>query len=141
MTYTNLVKKAIKLAYNLHKGETDEYGLPIIYNVYSIANNIDNEYGFCAALLYMAVENKKTTLENLKKDFPFEVTDTIFMLKTDDSLAYPDYIRRIKINPIATQIKIAEINNRISLLELKEDKGKIKIELEKYQFALNILKK
>lgn len=139
--HTKLTKKAINLAYRLHTKEQDEYGLPFIYQIFNVASKMDDEFGHCAALLYKAVDNKKTTIKNLQKEFPFEVTDAIFILITDDSLAYPDYIRRIKTNEIATKIKISEIEEKTQLLSLINDKNKKELELKRYNFALNILKK
>jgi|SRR5690554_3225445 len=139
MIYTKLTKKALSLAYKLHGKDFDEYNLPVIFNVFVVADKIDEEYGVCAALLYQAVEDKKISLNNLKKDFPFEVTDTIFILLTDDALAYPDYIRRIKTNSTATKIKIYEIEENIKKLKLEPKENKTK--LERFKFALNILKK
>lgn len=139
MIYTKLTKEALSFAYKLHARDFDEYNLPVIFNVFVVADKIDEEFGTCAALLYQAVENKKISLNNLKKDFPFEVTDTIFILLTDDALAYPDYIRRIKSNSIATKIKITEIEENIKRLKLEPKESKSK--LERFMFALNILKK
>lgn len=139
MIYTELTKKALKLATQFHTNDLDESGLPVIFNVFIIANQIIDEYGVCAALLYQAVETKKVLLKELKKDFPFEVTDTIFILLTDDTLSYPDYIRRIKTNKTATIIKIKEIEEKIKRLNYKPNKSKHK--LERFEFALAILKK
>lgn len=139
MIYTKLTKKAINLAYQFHKNDLDEFGLPVIFNVFSSTKEITDEHGVCVALLYSAVEQKKVSLKELKKDFPFEVTDTIFILLTDDTLAYPDYIRRIKTNRLATTIKIKEIDEKIKRLSCEPNKNKHK--LEKFEFALNLLKK
>lgn len=139
MIYTKLTIKALNLAYNFHKNQIDEFGIPVVFNIYNVADKTNSEVSICAALLYQAVENKKTNLSAFKKDFPFEVTDTIFILLTDDALAYPDYIRRIKTNKIATEIKIIEIEESIKRLKINSTKSKA--QLEKYEFALKILKK
>lgn len=139
--YTKLTKKAINLAYKYHLNDLDEHGLPFIYQVFNVANKINDEYGLSAALLYRAVDYKKVSLNVLRKEFSFEVTDAIFILMTDDSLAYPDYIRRIKTNNLATKIKIAELEEKIQLLSFISNKEKKELELKRYKFALNILKK
>lgn len=139
--YTKLTKRAINLASKYHSKDLDEYGLPFIYQVYNVASKIDDEYGLCASLLYQAVDSKKVSLDFLRKEFPFEVTDAIFILITDDSLAYPDYVRRVKTNEIATKIKIAELEEKIKLLAFENNQNKKDLELKRYNFALNILKK
>lgn len=141
MIHTTLTNKAINLAYRAHLNIKDEDKLPKIYKAISIANKMENEFEFCVAILYQAVLDKKLSLNNLKKEFPFQVTDAIFILIPDDSLAYPDYIRRINTNETSTKVKIAELEYK--LIKEKENKNKASKEqnIQKYNFALNILKK
>lgn len=141
MVYTKLTKNAIKRAYKAHLNEVDDEGLPTVFKVFVRAGKMESEHEACAALLYMAVKNKKLSLDSLKGDYPFQVTDAIFILIPDDSLSYPDYIRRIKTNDISTKIKVVELEEKIASLSLNKNKNKVKSDLERYNFALNILKK
>ncbi|NLN50086.1 MAG: hypothetical protein GX149_00480 [Acholeplasmataceae bacterium] len=139
MIYTPLTVKAINLASRAHLNRLDENKLPEIFFVYSVASKTKNEYSFCVAMLFLAVEMKYLSFKRLKRDFPFEITDAINMLITDDSLSYPDYIRRIKTNELASQVKVIELEEKLALLNISKDKRMVAQKKEKYSFALNIL--
>lgn len=141
MVHTKLTNKAINLAYRAHLNQQDEDKLPKIYKAISLGNKMDNEFDFCVAILYQAVLDKKISLNNLKKDFPFQVTDAIFILIPDDSLAYPDYVRRIKTNNTSTKVKIAELEYDLLKEENNKNKHQRNQNIQRYNFALNILKK
>ncbi len=141
MKQTKLTITAINIAYKAHLNVKEQGNLPKIYKVFTLANNMETEYEFCVALLYDALLDKKTTLNKLKKDFPFEVTDALFILIPDDSLAYPDYIRRIKTNKVSTKVKIAELEYELVNEQANKNKVKQQQNIEKINFALNILKK
>ncbi len=139
MNYTKQVVKAIELAQKSY-GNIKQNNLPAIFLAYYRASKLDCEECVCVAILNVGLELKKLQLNHLKKDFPFPVTDALFILTKDDTLSYPDYIRRIKTNPIATKVKIVELEHKIELLQLEKNKQHLKQQKEKYEFALKILK-
>ncbi len=139
MIYTELTKKALKLAYKHHKNDLDKGRIPYVYHLYHIASLMDSEYSVCVALLHDIIEFKHLTLKDLQREFPFPVTEAIRLLTSDDTLSYPDYIRRIKTSEIATKVKIEDLKHNLDMTRLDKVSKEDNLRKEKYEFALRVL--
>ena len=139
MIYTELTKKALKISFNAHKDQLDKSGMPYVYHPFHLAEQMDDEYSTCVALLHDVVEDTDTTLDDLAKIFPKEVTDAIALMTHDDSVPYLDYVAKIKQNSIATKVKLADLkhNSDLSILDKVDDKAIERV--EKYKKAMKIL--
>ena len=84
MIYTALTKKAMKVAYEAHHGQTDRSGTPYIFHPFHVAEQMDDELSVCTALLHDVVEDTEITFEDLTGEFPEEVVYELFRL-------YPEY--------------------------------------------------
>ena len=109
MIYTPLTRKAIVIAYNAHHGQFDKSGVPYILHPVHLAEQMDDEFSCCVALLHDTVEDTDVTLEDLAKDFPKEVVDAVALMTHAEDVAYFDYVRAIKRNPIAVKVKLADL--------------------------------
>ena len=139
MIYTDLTKKALKISFNAHKDQKDKSGMPYVYHPFHLAEQMDDEYSTCVALLHDVVEDTDITLDELSELFPKEVTDAIAMMTHDDSVPYLDYVREIKNNPIAAKVKLADLkhNSDLTRLDVVDDKALERV--EKYKKAISIL--
>ena len=109
MIYTPLTKAAMKIAYRAHHGQLDKSGVPYIFHPIHLAEQMDDEYSCCVALLHDTVEDTDITLEDLKAIFPKEVTDAVALMTHQKGTDYFDYVRTIKGNPIARKVKLADL--------------------------------
>ncbi len=109
MIYTELTNKAMKFAYSAHQGQVDYNGIPYIFHPIHLAEQMDDEISCCAALLHDVVEDTAVTMEDLAKEFPEEVIAVLRLLTHEEGVPYFDYVRKIKANPIAVKIKLADI--------------------------------
>lgn len=143
MIYTELTKKAMTIAYDAHHGQVDKSGQPYIFHPYHLAEQMSDEVSVCAALLHDVVEDTEVTFEDLEKEFPAEVTDVLRLLTHEDEEDYFEYVKRIKENPVAKAIKLADIahNSDQSRLDGCTDvtEEKLKWWQEKYSRAKAIL--
>ena len=149
MVYTPLTNKALVYAYNAHHGQLDYNGIPFIFHPLHLAEQMDEEISCCAALLHDVVEDTQLTLDDLRKEFPEEVVEVVALLTHDDSAEYNNtdyfsYIEKIKTNPIAKKVKLADIahnsdQSRCTGARLPEEK--LRFWQQKYQKALEILMK
>ena len=147
MVYTPLTNKALVFAYNAHHGQLDYNGIPFIFHPLHLAEQMDDEISCCAAILHDVVEDTDCTLEDLRKEFPEEVVEVVALLTHEDSAEYSntdywDYIRKIKVHPIAKKVKLADIahnsdQSRCTGAGLPEEK--LLFWQQKYQKALAIL--
>jgi (p)ppGpp synthase/HD superfamily hydrolase len=139
MIYTDLTKKALKISFNAHKDQTDKSGMPYVYHPFHLAEQMDDEYSTCVALLHDVVEDTDMTLDELSEIFPKEVTDAIAMMTHNDSVPYLDYVREIKNNPIAAKVKLADLKHNSDLTRLDVINNKALERVEKYKKAISIL--
>ena len=109
MVYTPLTKAAMELAYRVHHGQVDKCGVPYIFHPIHLAEQMDDEFSCCVALLHDTVEDTDVTLDELKEIFPKEVTDAVALLTHGDGTDYFDYVRAIRTNPIAKRVKLADL--------------------------------
>ena len=111
MIYTKLTIKAMNIAYQAHLGQFDKCGVPYIFHPIHLAEQMDDEYSCCVALLHDTVEDTEISIEELCKEFPREVTDAIRLMTHEDDTDYFDYVRAIKENPIAKKVKLADLTH------------------------------
>lgn len=143
MIYTSLTKKALFISFNAHKDQTDKSGMPYVYHPFHLAEQMDDEFSTCVALLHDVVEDTEITLDDLRKEgFPKEVTDAVAMMTHEKSVPYFEYVRQIKKNPIAAKVKYADLchNSDLSRLDESQINEKTLERAEKYKKAMEILK-
>ena len=63
MIYTALTKKAMKVAYEAHHGQTDRSGTPYIFHPFYVAEQMEDENSVCAEILN---EDSENTFEELE---------------------------------------------------------------------------
>ncbi|MDE6518834.1 MAG: HD domain-containing protein [Ruminococcus sp.] len=143
MIYTMLTNKAMKIAYDAHHGQTDINGVPYIFHPFHVAEQMTDEITTCVALLHDVVEDTAVTIEQLEKEFPPEVTTAVRLLTYDKSIDYFSYIRKIKENPIAKAVKLADLNHNMDRSRIVDlscvSKEKLDYWDYKYSTALKIL--
>lgn len=111
MIYTPMTMKAMKIAYQAHHGQLDYNGIPYIFHPVHLAEQMQDEITCTVALLHDTIEDTSVTLDELKKEFPPEVTDAVALLTHDENEDYFDYVRRIKDHPVAKRVKLADLNH------------------------------
>ena len=142
MIYTSMTRKAIQIAYQAHEGQVDESGIPYIFHPYHVAEQMTDELSACVAVLHDVLEDTTVTEEDLAAQFPGEVMDCLRLLKHNRTEPYLDYIRRIKVNPTAVRVKLADIahnsdESRLYGIEIEE--RRLKHWRDKYREARRIL--
>ena len=140
MLYTPLTKKAMKIAFEAHKNQTDKNGIPYIYHPIHLAEQMDSENTICVALLHDVVEDTSITFEDLQVEgFSGGIIDALKLLTHDDAVPYMEYVKEIRKNPIATKVKLADLRHNSDLTRLDEVNEKALKRVEKYKDAIKIL--
>ena len=109
MIYTDMTKRAMRVAYEAHHGQTDKSGVPYIFHPMHLAEQMDDEVSCAAALLHDVVEDTDVTLDELAESFPAEVIDALRLLTHAKDANYFDYVRAIRANPVAVKVKLADL--------------------------------
>jgi (p)ppGpp synthase/HD superfamily hydrolase len=133
------IKKAYELAVNLHRGQVDKSGKPYIDHLIEVANQVEGRDAIMVALLHDAMEDQGVTTKFLmNQDFPTNVIEAIILLtKTGDD--YMSYILKIKENPLARVVKIADMRHNSDLSRLKSISEKDIERKEKYTKSIQLL--
>lgn len=140
MIYTELTKKALSISFNAHKDQIDKGGMPYVYHPFHLAEQMDDEYSTCVALLHDVAEDSDINLDDLKAEgFPSEVIEALMLLTHDDAVPYMDYIRKVKTNPIAKKVKLADLEHNSDLSRLDSVDDKAVERANKYKHAIIIL--
>lgn len=111
MIYTELTNKAMRIAYEAHNGQYDVNGVPYIFHPYHVAEQMTDEITACTALLHDVVEDTGITFEQLEQEFPEEVIEALRLLTHEKGTDYYEYIEKIGTNPVATAVKLADIEH------------------------------
>lgn len=143
MIYTKLTNKAMQIAYMAHHGQTDCNGIPYVFHPYHLAEQMDDEISCCVALLHDVAEDTEVTLDELGKDFPQEIIEALKLLTHEKDTDYFDYVRRIKDNPIAKKVKLADLAHNMDRTRIVDcsvvSTEKLDKWDEKYSKAIKIL--
>ncbi len=140
MIYTALTKKAMQIAYAAHHGQTDKTGLPYIFHPMHLAEQMEDEYSACAALLHDVVEDTELTFSDLEAEgFPAEVIEALKLLTHDPAVPYLDYVKAVRPNPIARAVKLADLHHNSDLTRLDTVDERALQRVEKYAKAIAIL--
>ena len=140
MIYTDLTKKALKLSFAAHKDQLDKSGMPYVYHPFHVAEQMETEETVAVALLHDVIEDTDYALEDLKvMGFPDSVTEVLALMTHDDSVPYLDYVVKLRDNPIARAVKLADLrhNSDLSRLDVVDEKALERV--EKYKKAIALL--
>ena len=144
MIYTPLTKKALRLCFDAHKEQVDKTGLPYVFHPFHLAEQMTDELSVVCALLHDVVEDTSLTLEDLSKmGFPARVTEVLALLTHDPAVPYFDYVTAIASDPIAREVKLADLrhNSDLSRMDESEIDEWAQKRTEKYKKAIELLLK
>lgn len=140
MLYTELTKKAMKIAFEVHKDQVDKNGIPYIYHPIHLAEQMSTEYEICVALLHDTVEDGDITFGDLiKAGFPDEVIAALRQMTHDENVPYMEYIEKIRNNPIAKVVKLVDLRHNSDLTRLDHVTEKDLKRKKKYEQAIRLL--
>lgn len=140
MLYTEMIKQAMSLAYNAHKGQLDKSGYPYIAHPLHLAESMNDEASTIVALLHDVVEDTEVTFEELENmGIKTDIITALKLLTHDKTVPYMSYINEIKSNSLARKVKIADLKHNSDLTRFNNVTEKDLKRAEKYKAALVLL--
>ena len=129
---------AEQVATKAHEGQTRWDGTPYIAHPARVAKWLRDQ-GYpkiyqIVGWLHDTVEDTGLLYEEIQDKFGPEVKKAVQCLTHDEDESYAEYIMRVRTNPTASVVKIADLNDNLSDL-LPKNKQRI----DKYELALAIL--
>lgn len=140
MIYTDMTKKALVICFNAHKDQVDKSGMPYVFHPFHLAEQMKDEDTTIVALLHDVVEDTEYDIAHLRKiGFSESILEAISVLTHDGSTPYMDYISKIKTNPIARTVKLADLCHNSDITRLNNVQEKDLRRIRKYRVAQAML--
>ena len=143
MIYTEMTKKAMRIAFDAHKDQVDKTGLPYIFHPFHLAEQMKDEVSVCVALLHDVAEDTAITFQDMAaQGISGEVIDALRLLTHDASVPYMDYVRGIKEsgNAVAVAVKLADLQHNSDVSRLDKIDERMSALFQKYKKAMDLLR-
>lgn len=112
MLYTPKTIEAFIIADSYHHGQIDKSGAPYIIHLYRVADSMGTEAETVTALLHDLLEDTDAE-ENVLSPFSQNIQEAVHCLTRGAEERYFAYIERVKQNPLARKVKIADIQDHL----------------------------
>ena len=135
-----LYQQALAIAEDAHKGQVDKAGVVYIQHPLYVASLVEGELAKTIALLHDVVEDSAWTLEDLRMEgLPEEVVQAVGILTKHRDESYEEYLMHVKQNPLARQVKLADLQHNSDLSRLTTVTEIDRKRAEKYRQAIAFL--
>jgi (p)ppGpp synthase/HD superfamily hydrolase len=130
------LERALQIAVQAHAGQKDKSGAAYIFHPLRVMMRCTHPTAKIVALLHDVVEDTDVTFEQLEKEgFSPEVLATLRLVTHDPKVSYEDYIESIAQDKLATEIKIADLEDNSDIRRLQQVDDKAIARLRKYHAA------
>ena len=137
---TGTLERAIAIAAVAHEGQVDKAGSPYVLHPLRMMLAVTTPEARIAAVLHDVVEDTPVTLEQLRAEgFPAAVIEAVEALTKREGEDYEAFIRRVAPNPIAREVKLADLRDNSDLTRIAEPTEKDRARIEKYRRAIATL--
>lgn len=103
---------ALLIAIEAHRGQVDKNGVAYILHPIAVANKVNTLKLKTIAVLHDVIEDTNVTAEYLlEKGIPKEIVDVVVLLSKPEDEEYESYIRRVKEDPDAKAVKLADLEH------------------------------
>lgn len=134
-----LLKLAEALAKVAHEGQVDKVGRPYFLHPKAVSENCNTIYGKIVGWLHDVVEDTSVTCQDLLSiGFDDFLVEAVCCVTKEKGYDLDNYYKRIKNNPIAKEVKLADLKHNTDPSRIPEDansdfKKKMAEKYKKYQ--------
>ncbi|MBP9889039.1 MAG: hypothetical protein KBF93_22280 [Leptospiraceae bacterium] len=129
-----MIEKAIEIALNAHKEQTDKNGQPYILHVMRVGLRGRTENEKIVGILHDVVEDSDWTFDKLAKEgFSEPILSALECLtKKSEDEPYEEFIERVKKNPLAVSVKLNDLEDNMDIRRMEVVQEKDVKRLNKY---------
>ena len=140
LSYNEQFQIALELAVEKHKNQTDKASNPYILHPLHVMENVNSKEGKIVAILHDIIEDTDIT-ENylLKIGLSKRIVDAVVALTRSEDIDYQEYIKTLSSNPLANEVKLADLEHNMDLKRLPTLEEKDLERNRKYQIAYHYL--
>ena len=132
---SDLVSKAKEIAEQAHAGQKDRAGRPYIEHPAFVASMVETDEEKIVAWLHDVLEDTNVSAKCLADVFPARIMAALDALTHRDNDSYEEYIERIRMNPLAVKVKMADLVHNMDLTRLDNPTEKDFQRVKKYKLA------
>jgi (p)ppGpp synthase/HD superfamily hydrolase len=118
------LERAIEIAARAHRpnpGDEEKKGDAYIIHPLTVMLRFRDRDARIVAVLHDVVEDSEVTLAHLEDEgFTPEILAAVDALTKREDEPYEDYIKRLRPNPLARRVKIADLEHNMDLTRLEE---------------------
>lgn len=112
---------ALAIAVEAHRGQLDKAGQPYILHPLRVMARVTTPEERLVAVLHDVVEDSPTTLDDLRAaGFEEPVVRAVDRLTRRDDESYEAFIERLKDDPLARRVKLADLEDNMTLTRLTD---------------------
>lgn len=135
------LEDAILLAAEAHRGQSEKAGNPYILHPLRVMFRLESETDRIVGVLHDVIEDTRYTLQDLSAmGYPESLLDALDCLTRRETETYEEFIARIRINPLARRVKLADLEDNMDVRRLPALTDKDAERLKKYLNAWTLLK-
>jgi (p)ppGpp synthase/HD superfamily hydrolase len=138
------IEIALSLAINKHRGQRDSDGAPYILHLIRVMMRCRDPQAKQAGVLHDILEDTQTNVQELvSAGIDPQVIEAVKRLTHAPSIPYGQYIESLSSDPIATEVKLADLEDNYSIGRVKyrkEHRTRDANRLEKYILSHRFLK-
>lgn len=106
---------ALRIAVEAHMGQRDKNGMPYILHPLAVASKVDGLELKTIAILHDTIEDTDVTADFLlERGIPKDIVEVVELLTKPKDEDYESYLRRVKENPKAKAVKLADLAHNTS---------------------------
>lgn len=106
---------ALRIAVEAHEGQRDKNGMPYILHPLAVASKVEGLELKTIAILHDTIEDTYVTADFLlEKGIPKDIVEVVALLTKPKNEDYESYLRRVKENPKAKAVKLADLTHNTS---------------------------
>ncbi len=111
--------KAISIAARAHQDQVDRAGAPYMLQLMRVMLAVHSEKEQIVAILHDLLEDTPWTLADLAiEGFSPAILRSLDAVTHRKGESYPAYIARVKADPVAARVKLADMRDNLDLLRL-----------------------
>ena len=135
------LEDAILLAAEAHRGQTEKAGHPYILHPLRVMFRLESETDRIVGVLHDVIEDTRYTLQDLRAmGYPEPLLQALDCLTRRETETYEEFITRLRINPVARRVKLADLEDNMDVRRLPALTEKDAERLKKYLNAWTLLK-
>lgn len=135
-----MLEKAIEIAVEAHRGQLDKAGKIYILHPLRVMLRGKNETEMIIGILHDVIEDTPITIDMLKLEgFSDEVLTALSCITKQNGEKYGDFINRVLMNPLATQVKLYDMEDNLNRDRIPFPTPKDEARFKKYEMYHKIL--